>query len=236
MSHSSHYDALILRAIDVGEADRFCIFFTRERGRLAARACGARRPRSRIGSALLPMQRAIVSLKESSRSAGLVTAAVPVAGGIPPGNLPAFFRAECGMELLLTLLHDEHPLPDLFDATVAFLRHSSEGDHVVVVFAIRALHILGLLPDSNTTHAPPLSAQERLFVDAARHFPLYPVPTLADTENVRLLCVHMLSGQLSHPLRGELASAVFGMKERDVHQGRDSRERRPDSCLPAGRT
>lgn len=220
----------------MGEADRFCILFTRERGRLAARACGARRPRSRIGSALLPMQRAIVSMKESSRSAGLVTAAVPVGGGVPPGNLPAFFRAECGIELLLALLHDEHPLPDLFDATVAFLRHSSEENHIVVAFALRTLHILGLLPDTHAPHAPALSAQERMFVDAARHFPLLPIPTLADPENVRLLCVHMLSGQLSHSLRGELASAVFGMKERGAHQGHDSRERRPDNYLPAGRT
>lgn len=220
----------------MGEADRFCILFTRERGRLTARACGARRPRSRMGSALLPLRRAIVSIKESSRSAGLITAAVPVACGVPPGNLPAFFRAECGMELLLALLHDEHPLPDLFDATAAFLRHSSEGDHIVIAFALRTLHILGLLPDVDTPHAPALSAQERAFVDAARHFPLRPLPTLADPENVRLLCVHLLSGQLSHPLRGELASAVFGMKERDARQGRDSREHLPDSYLPAGRT
>lgn len=234
MSHTSHYDALVLRTFDVGEADRFCIFFTRERGRLAARACGARRPRSRIGSALLPLQRALVSMRESSRQAGIVTAAIPMAGGLPPGNLPAFFRAECGTELLLALLHDEHPFPDLFEAAVAFLRNASEGDHVLLAFAFRALSVLGLLPDAFLSSA--LSAQERTFVDAARYFPLRPLPALTDTENIRLFCAHALREQLTSPLRGELASAVFGMKERGAHPGHDSREHRPDSYLPAERT
>lgn len=219
MSYVHHYDTLILRTIDIGEADRFCILFTRERGRLAVRARGVRRLCSRMGAALLPLCRALVSVKELSGS-GLVTAAVPVVGGIPLGDAAAFFRAECGIGILLALLHDEQPLPDLFDATAAFLTRSSEGDHIVLAFVLRTLHILGFLPDVHA-HSPPFSVEERAFIDASRHFPLYSVPMLTALGNVRLFCADLLQGQLNYPLRGEFASAVFCTKGRGVHQERD---------------
>lgn len=201
MSYAYHYDTLILRTIDVGEADRFCILFTRERGRLAARARGVRRPHSRMGSALLPLCRALVSVKELS-GGGLVTAASLMAGGIPSGDSSAFFRAECGIEILLALLHDEHPLPDLFDATVAFLARSSDGDHVVVVFALRTLHILGFLPETDRL-SPLFSMQERAFIETSRHFPLCPVPMLTELKTVRSFCAQMLQEQIGYPLRGQ---------------------------------
>lgn len=219
MSYASHYDSLILRTIDVGEADRFCLLFTRERGRLAVRACGVRRPRSRMGAALLPLRRALVSVKELS-GGGLVTAAVPIAGGIPPGDAAAFFRAECGMEILLALLHDEQPLPDLFDATAAFLVRSSKGDHIVVAFVLCTLHILGFLPDTHE-HSVRFSLQERGFIDASRRFSFCSIPMLTDSENVRLFCARMLQEQLNYPLRSEFASAVFCTKERGAHRGHD---------------
>lgn len=201
MSYAYHYDTLILRTIDVGEADRFCILFTRERGRLAARARGVRRPQSRMGSALLPLQRALVSVQECS-GAGLVTAAVPMTGGIPSGDPLAFFRAECGVEILLALLHDEHPFPELFDATAAFFTRSFDGDHILVAFAFRTLHILGFLPEI-PAHSSPFSTEEQAFIDASQYFPLRPLPMLTDLENVRSFCTRMLNEQLSYPLRGQ---------------------------------
>ena len=236
MSYACHYDTLVLRTIDVGEADRFCILFTRERGRLAARARGVRRPHSRMGSALLPLRHAIVSVKEIS-GGGLVTAASPVAGGIPPGDSSAFFRAECGIEILLALLHDEQPLPDLFDATAAFLARSAEGDHIVVAFALHTLHILGLLPDVDV-HSSPFSLQERAFIDASRGFPFRTAPAPAPLEKVRSFCACMLKEQINYPLRGQFfsepVSAVFCTKERDEHRGLCSRERPHGNCPPVG--
>ncbi|MBI4129640.1 DNA repair protein RecO [Candidatus Peregrinibacteria bacterium] len=238
MSYACHYDTLILRTIDVGEADRFCILFTRERGRIAARARGVRRPHSRMGSALLPLHRALVSVKELS-GGGLVTAALPMAGGIPSGDLSAFFRAECGIEILLALLHDEQPLPDLFDATAAFLTRSSEGDHIIVAFALRMLHILGLLPDTTHAHPSKFSLQEQAFIDASRHFPLHPVPMVLALEHVRSFCAHMLKEQLSYPLRGEFfsesASVVSYRKARDERPEPYSREHLLDNYLPVER-
>lgn len=238
MSYAYHYDTLVLRTIDVGEADRFCILFTRERGRLAVRARGVRRPHSRMGSALLPLQRALVSVKELS-GGGLVTAALPMAGGIPSGDASAFFRAEYGIEILLALLHDEQPLPDLFDATAAFLEHSSDGDHIVLAFVLRTLHILGFLPDTNA-YSPTFSVRECAFIDASRHFPLCPVPVLTTLGNVRSFCTRMLQEQISYPLRGqffsEFASALFCTKERDEHRVPCSRVRPLGNCPLLGQT
>lgn len=201
MPHARQYDALILRTIDVSEADRFCILFTREQGRLAARARGVRRPKSHIGAALLPLQRALVSVQELS-GGKLVTAAYPVEGGIPSGDSSAFFRAECGVELLLALLYDEHPLPELFDATAAFLTRSAEGDYIVLAFALRALHILGFLPDTRTCH-PPFSWEEQAFIEASRHFPLHPLPTVYVLSRVHTFCTRLLREQCNSPLRGQ---------------------------------
>jgi recombinational DNA repair protein (RecF pathway) len=54
MSHAQTFEAIVLKTYDVGEADRLCILFTRERGRVMARASGARRLKSRLGASLLP--------------------------------------------------------------------------------------------------------------------------------------------------------------------------------------
>lgn len=230
MPHACIYDAIVLRAPDVGEADRFCILFTRERGRLAVRARGVRRLHSRMGGALLPLCRTLVSVKELSGGL-LITAAVPVVGGIPLGDAAAFFHAECGIEILLALLHDEHPLPDLFDATAAFLTRSLEGENIVLAFTLRTLNILGFLPDTHA-HSLKFSVQELAFIEASRHFPLWSVPPLSDRENVRSFCASLLQEQLNYPLRGALASTVFCTKERDGHRGRDSRGHQRDNYPP----
>jgi DNA repair protein RecO (recombination protein O) len=48
-------EALVLRTYHLGEADKIVSLFTRQMGRLRAVAAGARRPKSRYGSALEPM-------------------------------------------------------------------------------------------------------------------------------------------------------------------------------------
>jgi DNA repair protein RecO (recombination protein O) len=48
-------EALVLRTYRLGEADKIVSLFTRQMGRLRAVASGARRPKSRYGSALEPM-------------------------------------------------------------------------------------------------------------------------------------------------------------------------------------
>ncbi|MBU1911666.1 recombination protein O N-terminal domain-containing protein, partial [Patescibacteria group bacterium] len=48
MPHSQTYNSIILKAYDVGEADRFLILFTREKGRMTARARAVRKLKSKL--------------------------------------------------------------------------------------------------------------------------------------------------------------------------------------------
>ena len=48
-------EAIVLRSLRYGESSRIATLFTRERGKLSVIARGARRSKSRFGSALLPM-------------------------------------------------------------------------------------------------------------------------------------------------------------------------------------
>src|SRR3989338_8561949 len=99
MPHSRLYDAIVLRSIDVGEADRFLILLTRQLGRVAALAAGARRPTSKL-LGILPGRRLQVELIERPGSF-LVTSLAPVEAGFDGRNVVAFSRLQQGMELLL---------------------------------------------------------------------------------------------------------------------------------------
>ncbi len=133
MPHSQSFEAIVLQTYDVGEADRFCILFTRERGRIAARASGARRLHSRLGGSLLPFRRVAVELKEGSGgwivcgvSRWSVDHAMGVACNAPTNNIAVFSALEEGIELLLRLVTDEGALPDVFDVTLSFISACQE--------------------------------------------------------------------------------------------------------------
>ena len=64
MSRTRSVEAIILRTIDIGDADRFCILFTKEAGRKGARARGVRKTMSRLGGLLLPFRHLRIDLAE----------------------------------------------------------------------------------------------------------------------------------------------------------------------------
>lgn len=157
----------MLRAVDVGETDRFCILLTREEGRCAARVRGARKLGSRLGGIVLPFRRTHLSLAEHGES-HLVTAASELEAFLP-ASFDAFSRMQEGVELLLALTEDGHPLPEVFEATVRFLRASAANADVVAPYGLTLLTTLGLLPlsDDDPRFAK-LSAQGKSFARALR--------------------------------------------------------------------
>ncbi|MBI1812451.1 DNA repair protein RecO [Candidatus Peregrinibacteria bacterium] len=200
MPHSFPFRAIVLKTYDVGEADRYCILFTRERGRLSARASGARRLQSRLGAMLLPFQQVTVQLKESS--AGFI-----VAGVLPSGEtlerfarLRAFADAEQGTELLLSLLHEEEPLPEIFDATSTFLHSCGTAPHQVLAFTLRLLSLLGLLPGQKELRnfLDPSPIESRFMEAALRGISL---SFLENPKRLDRLCAFLLEDQLKSPLR-----------------------------------
>ena len=211
MAHSHSFDAIVLKTYDVGEADRFCILFTRERGRVAARASGARRLHSRLGGALLPFRHITVELKEGN--GGWIIAGAQTKGnqrnqGIQgnPGCAVAEFAAlEEGIELLLRLVTDEGALPEVFDATLAFIHACGNGvSHAGLGYGFMLLHCLGLLPEGNELREfQPLTAAQSSYVDSCRSGTF--VAPAQEMNPLHVLQSILLADHLHTPLRSKEA-------------------------------
>jgi DNA repair protein RecO (recombination protein O) len=71
-------EAIVLRSIRYGEADRVLHLYTRERGRVGAMAKGVRRPKSRFGGRLEPLFRVDLVMHEGRGELCTVTSASTV--------------------------------------------------------------------------------------------------------------------------------------------------------------
>jgi len=193
-------EAIVLQTYDVGEADRFCILFTKERGRIAARANGVRKLKSRKGGCLLQMSHITADVSET-KTGFLITGAQLKSEKEERNDIDFFYRGQQAMELLLALLHDEEPLPDVFDLTQQFIG----SDMPSLPFSIQLLHRLGLFPDTdNSIYTQNLSPYEHTMMkqcidgtwsDSAES---EPAPRLAQ------ICQMLIAEQLSRPLRTQL--------------------------------
>ena len=155
-------DASVLATYNVGEADRFCILFTKELGRIAARASAARKPGSRLGSVLLPFQRVEVELREWN-SGYVITGArrhpACARSCTPAGvQLTQFLAASEITELLLMLLEEGEPSPELFECLAEGLRSTAPSP---LPHTVRILHLLGHMPSTDMPHFATFSAEER---------------------------------------------------------------------------
>jgi DNA repair protein RecO len=209
MPRSFPCEALVLKTYDVGEADRFCILFTRERGRIAARAAGVRKLMSRKGGALLPFQHVSVELRESG-GGFFITSATLAQQSLPRLCTPrSFALAQQGIELLLALVTHEEPLPDVFEATRAFLAGCVDGEaDVGLGYQVRLLHLLGFLPEEGGEAWEGISADEGKFLNAAARGNAMRMET-EKLAHVRR-CVEALTAQhLSSPLKSPAIASLL---------------------------
>lgn len=145
--HSQTFEALVLKTYNVGEADRYCILFTRERGRMAVRARGVRKLKSRKGGSLIPYQLVTVEVRESA--AGLEAVSASPTSEQQHMGLQAFADASQGFEVLLRLTQDDEPLPAVFSASISFLHACDQSiPHASLAYTFRLLSLLGFLPDT----------------------------------------------------------------------------------------
>jgi DNA repair protein RecO len=152
-------EAIVLRTYNVGETDRFCIFLTRNMGRIAARAHGVRRVLSRRGTGLLPLHRVAVTCE--LHSAGYTVKSVECLNAHTSSwrDPHIFSCAHQGIELLLKLTEEGEPLPELFNLACTFLSasRSPHPPHLVPLFTLKLLHHLGSFPSithSSISHLP----------------------------------------------------------------------------------
>lgn len=166
MRRSRQHEAIVLRTHDVGEADRLCILLTRDAGRMAARARGVRKPKSRMGGSLLPFSRVHAEIGGDDHLSVLSVSDARLA---PSADYLAFSRMSRGTELLLALTHDDEPMPEIFDATGKFLEACGNTSRdPYPAYALRLLSLLGILPaEEDDPRFARLDSGTREFVLAA---------------------------------------------------------------------
>ncbi len=150
--------AFVLHRYDWSESSVILDLFTREQGRLAVAAKGAKKPYSNFRSVLLPFQRIHVSLSgtaakdESTNSEVQNLRGAEWAGGAAMLTGAALFSGFYLNELLMKLLARHDPHAALFDAYALTLPELGAGDEARVQSALRAFELTllqqtGLLPD-----------------------------------------------------------------------------------------
>ncbi|HEX7441663.1 MAG TPA: DNA repair protein RecO [Caldimonas sp.] len=170
----STLSAYVLHRYDWSESSLILDLFTREQGRIAVAAKGAKRPYSQLRAVLLPFQRISVSL---GRTPGAETAevrnlrAAEWAGGAAMLGGAALFSGFYLNELLMKLLARHDPHPALFDAYAETLGALPQGNDVAAEAALRAFELtllkeIGVLPELS------LATLTQLPVDAERRYSL----------------------------------------------------------------
>ncbi|OJW19603.1 MAG: DNA repair protein RecO [Planctomycetales bacterium 71-10] len=143
--------ALVVRTVDVFETSTVATLFTREMGKVAGLAKGARRLKSAFqgGLDLLGVSD-IVLLPKASESLDLLTEAAPVER-FPclRRDLAALYAGYYIAELLTDLTDYHDPHPRLFDAARITLRHLGDAGlrpRRVLRFELACLREIGLMP------------------------------------------------------------------------------------------
>ena len=162
MSRLLSCDAIVLATYNVGEADRFCVLFTKECGRLAARASAARKTGSRLGAALLPFHRVQVELREWNNGYVVTGARRNFEAKTTDGITPFLAKAEI-VELLLMLLQEGEPLPELFESVTNALENSGMSP---LPHTVRILHLLGHMPSVDMPHFSTFTHNEQVCIEA----------------------------------------------------------------------
>jgi DNA repair protein RecO (recombination protein O) len=115
-------EAVVLRSIRYGEADRILHLYSRTRGRIGAIAKGARKPKSRFGGRLEPFFRLDLVLHEGRGELLTVTSAATV-DGYPRlrASGPALNAGARACDAVLRLLDSAEPNPPAYNLLCRYL-------------------------------------------------------------------------------------------------------------------
>ena len=145
-------EAVVLRSIDYGETSQIVTLFTREKGRLAVMAKGARHTKSKFGSTLQPMAytqvvfyyrdtRGLQTLSESAHLEPLLNLR---------RDLKKITLGLRLVELVYALTEEENAQPSLFTLLVTSLRAldaaAERPANVLPYFQLRLADVLGFAP------------------------------------------------------------------------------------------
>ena len=147
--------AVVLRSIRFGEADRVLHLYTLERGRVGAVAKGARKTKSRFGARLEPLSHVELVLHEGGGELQTVTGVDLVRSHHAAREDPYQLSVGLvGLEAMLRLFSEQERNERAFEALTRFLDvlddGPGEGDHVLdplgLSFQLKLLWLSGYLP------------------------------------------------------------------------------------------
>jgi DNA repair protein RecO (recombination protein O) len=149
-------EAIVLRSIRYGEADRILHLYSRDRGRIGAIAKGARKPKSRFGGRLEPFFRLDLLLHEGRSDLLTVTGATTV-DGYPRlrASGPALSAGARACDAVLRLLDSAEPNPPAYNLLCRYLQLLDEpqqeprgaGLEVALSFRIKLALAAGFAPE-----------------------------------------------------------------------------------------
>ena len=150
-------EAVVLRSLRFGEADRILHVYTQDRGRMGAIAKGARKTKSRFGGRLEPLSHVELVLHLGSGDLATVTGAALVRSHAPAREEP--YRLAVGLigaEAMLRLFPEQERSDRAFTALTRFLDlldelPAREGgrpelDPLGLAFQLKLLWVAGYLP------------------------------------------------------------------------------------------
>lgn len=143
-------EALVIRHLDYGEADRIVTLLSPEQGLFKGFARAARKSRKRFGVSLESFNHIVVQWRPGrGELCTLLDAEVRQARPGLRGDLHAFALACYGVELLELLLHEGEAHPDIYRLSQAFLDFlEQDGDYAVarILLELRLVQQLGYIP------------------------------------------------------------------------------------------
>jgi DNA repair protein RecO (recombination protein O) len=150
-------EAVVLRSIRFGEADRVLHLYSSKRGRIGAIAKGSRRPRSRFGGRLEPFFRLDLILHEGRGELATVTSAATVEGHPHlRANGPALGAAARGCDAVLRLLDSAEANPAAYNLLCHYLTlldrqaapgEGGAGEGTALAFRLKLALAAGFAPE-----------------------------------------------------------------------------------------
>jgi DNA repair protein RecO (recombination protein O) len=183
MRQATHLPAYVLHQYNWSESSLIVDLFTRDAGRVAVAAKGAKRPTSNLRAVLMPFQRINVSFGRAAQDGAASDIrnlrAAEWGGGMPVAGGEALLAGFYLNELLMKLLARDDPHAALWDAYAATLLHLG-GDEESA--ALRAFELVLL---AETGHLPDLArtTSTQRAIDAAHRYLLRPEAGLIEARS-----------------------------------------------------
>lgn len=142
-------NAIILRRIPLGETDKILTLYTREYGKLAAVAKGARRTTSRIAGASEPLMFLRALLADGRNFDVLTQAEIRESFPMIRTDFNLFLRATYACEVIDRVSEERDPSPEAFDlllSTLYVLQRAVDPDATLHSFELRLMSQMGYEP------------------------------------------------------------------------------------------